>query len=123
MKIFIVLGALNAFVAVALGAFGAHGLEGKLSEKMMNIYNTAVQYQMFHALGLILIGLSFERLSATGLIHWSGWLMFFGIIIFSGSLYVLSITNLTFLGAITPIGGLAFLSAWLLLIIAATKVL
>lgn len=123
MKVFLILGALNAFLAVALGAFGAHGLEGKLSERLMDVYKTAVQYHMMHALGLIFIALLTERLAGTGLIHWAGWIMFIGIVLFSGSLYALSMTNVGVLGAITPIGGVAFLTAWVLVIVAAFKVL
>jgi len=123
MKVFLILGALNALLSIALGAFGAHGLEGKLSEHMMDIYRKAVQYHMMHSLGLILVALLTERLSGTSLINWAGWVMLAGIIIFSGSLYVLSMTGISALGAITPIGGVAFLISWFLIILAAVKVL
>lgn len=122
MKLFIILGAVNAFIAVALGAFGAHGLEGKIPDKYLETWNTAVQYQMFHAAGLLVIGLLAGKISSP-LINWSGWLMFIGIIIFSGSLFVLSVTQIKVLGAITPIGGVSFLAAWVLMIIAAYKYL
>ena len=122
MKVFIILGAVNAFIAVALGAFGAHGLEGKIPDKYLETWNTAVQYQMFHAAGLLIIGLLAGKVSSP-LINWSGWLMFIGIIIFSGSLFVLSVTQIKVLGAITPIGGVSFLAAWVLMIIAAYKYL
>lgn len=122
MKLFIILGAVNAFIAVALGAFGAHGLEGKIPDKYLETWNTAVQYQMFHAAGLLIIGLLAGKVSSP-LINWSGWLMFIGIIIFSGSLFVLSVTQIKVLGAITPIGGVSFLAAWVLMIIAAYKYL
>ncbi|MGG3736594.1 DUF423 domain-containing protein [Aeribacillus pallidus] len=121
MKIFIILGALNAFLSVALGAFGAHGLEGKLEPKYLEIWKTGVQYQMFHAIGLLIIGILAGNIPASSLISWSGWLMFLGILLFSGSLYVLSVTRISILGAITPIGGVSFLVAWLLLIFAALK--
>ncbi|MBO8175912.1 MAG: DUF423 domain-containing protein [Bacillus sp. (in: Bacteria)] len=121
MKIFIILGALNAFLSVALGAFGAHGLEGKLEPKYLEIWKTGVQYQMFHAIGLLIIGIFAGNIPASSLISWSGWLMFLGILLFSGSLYVLSVTRISILGAITPIGGVSFLVAWLLLIFAALK--
>jgi uncharacterized membrane protein YgdD (TMEM256/DUF423 family) len=123
MKIFLIIGALNAFLAVALGAFGAHGLEGKLSAKMLAVYKTGVQYHMFHAAGLVLVALLAEKFAGTSMITWAGWLMFIGIILFSGSLYVLSISGISILGAITPLGGLAFLAAWLLIVFAAFKVL
>ena len=78
---------------------------------------------MMHALGLVLIALIADRLTGTNLIHWAGWIMFIGIVLFSGSLYVLSMTNISTLGAITPLGGVAFITAWLLVVIAAVKVL
>ena len=120
MKLFIILGAVNAFIAVALGAFGAHGLEGKIPDKYLATWNTAVDYQMFHAAGLLVIGLLAGKITSP-LINWSGWMMFIGIIIFSGSLFVLSVTQIKVLGAITPIGGVSFLAAWILMIIAAYK--
>lgn len=123
MKIFLILGSLNAFLAVALGAFGAHGLEGKLSERLLEVYKTGVQYQMFHALGLIVVALLTAPLQQTATIHWAGWLMFIGIVLFSGSLYLLSMTGIGSLGAITPLGGVAFLAAWLLVMVSAFKVL
>jgi uncharacterized membrane protein YgdD (TMEM256/DUF423 family) len=123
MKVFIILGALNAFLAVALGAFGAHGLEGKLEPKYLETWKTGVTYQMFHATGLLIIAVLLGKLPANSLLSWSGWLMVIGIILFSGSLYVLSVTKISILGAVTPFGGLAFLVAWILLIVAAVKYL
>ncbi|AOH57248.1 hypothetical protein ABE28_023120 [Peribacillus muralis] len=122
MKLFIILGAINGFIAVALGAFGAHGLEGKIPDKYLETWQTAVQYQMFHAVGLLVIGLLAGKISSP-LINWSGWLMLIGIILFSGSLFVLSVTQIKVLGAITPLGGVSFLTAWVLMIIAAYKYL
>ncbi|ASS94715.1 DUF423 domain-containing protein [Peribacillus simplex] len=122
MKLFIILGALNGFIAVAFGAFGAHGLEGKIPDKYLETWQTAVQYQMFHAVGLLVIGLLAGKISSP-LINWSGWLMLIGIILFSGSLFVLSVTQIKVLGAITPLGGVSFLVAWVLMIIAAYKYL
>ena len=123
MKLFIILGAINAFLAVAFGAFGAHGLEGKLEPKYLEIWKTGVTYQMFHALGLLVIGILAGKLPSSSLISTSGWLMVTGILLFSGSLYVLSLTKISILGAITPFGGVAFLAAWILLILAAVKYL
>ncbi|MFC0272410.1 DUF423 domain-containing protein [Metabacillus herbersteinensis] len=114
MKFFIILAAINAFLAVALGAFGAHGLEGKVSEKYLKTWQTGVTYQMFHAGGLFVVALLFDKISQTGMLTAAGWLMFIGILLFSGSLYVLSVTGISVLGAITPIGGLAFLASWVL---------
>lgn len=123
MKTFIILGAINAFLAVALGAFGAHGLENKLEPKYLEIWKTGVQYQMFHALGLVAIGIISGKVEASSLLSWSGWLMLIGIILFSGSLYVLSTSGIKVLGAITPFGGVAFLVSWVLLIMFSIKYL
>lgn len=120
LKIFIVLGSLNAFLSVVLGAFGAHGLKNKLSPEMLAIYQTGVQYHMYHAIGLILIGMLAYWLDPSTL-NWAGWSLLIGIILFSGSLYVLSISGIKWLGAITPLGGLAFLIGWLLIVIAAFR--
>ncbi|SEN45805.1 Uncharacterized membrane protein YgdD, TMEM256/DUF423 family [Mesobacillus persicus] len=121
MKLFIIIGAVNAFLAVALGAFGAHGLEGKVEPKYLEIWKTGVTYQMFHAIGILIIGILLGNLPATSLLTWSGWLMLIGIVIFSGSLYILTLTKIGILGAITPLGGVSFLVAWVLLIIAAIR--
>ncbi len=102
MKWFIIIGAINAFLSVALGAFGAHGLEGKIEPKYLETWETGVQYQMFHALGLVAIGIIAGNVPASSLLSWSGWLMLIGIILFSGSLYVLSVSGIKVLGAITP---------------------
>lgn len=121
MKTFIIIGAINAFLSVALGAFGAHALEGKISAKYIETWNTGVQYQMFHAIGILIIGVMLGNLAPSSLLSWSGWLMLTGTILFSGSLYVLSLSGIKVLGAITPLGGVSFLAAWVLLIIFATK--
>ncbi|MCZ6527006.1 MAG: DUF423 domain-containing protein [Gammaproteobacteria bacterium] len=117
-KLFILLGILNAMLVVGLGAFGAHGLKSRLTEDMMSVYQTGVQYHFYHALGLVLIGIIAFHLPASTLLKWSGWTMFAGIVLFSGSLYLLAITQTRWLGMITPIGGLAFIVSWLLLAIA-----
>jgi len=111
---FITLGAAFAFLAVALGAFGAHALKGSLSPHYLAVYHTATDYQMWHAIGLIIIGMLYQQ-NPTNLLGKAGWFMLAGIIIFSGSLYALSLTGIKILGAITPVGGVAFLIAWLLL--------
>lgn len=120
-KLFIVLGSLSAFLAVALGAFGAHGLKSKLSKEMFSIYETAVNYHIIHALALIMVGILAKWLSDFGYLNWSGWLFLAGTVIFSGSLYVLSVTGIRQFGAITPIGGVSFLIGWLLLALVAWK--
>ncbi len=123
MKLFIILGALNAFLSVSLGAFGAHILEGRMEPKYIEIWGKGVTYQMLHAVGLLIIGILLGKLPGNQLLSWSGWLMFSGVVLFSGSLYVLSVTKIGILGAITPLGGIAFLAAWVLVIIAAVKYL
>lgn len=123
MPFFIVAGAINAALAVALGAFGAHALEGKLTEKYIAIWETAVQYQMFHAIGLLVIGVLVNDalMGDNPTVKKAGYFIIAGIIVFSGSLYVLSLSGIGVLGAITPIGGVAFIIGWILLIIAAIK--
>lgn len=123
MPFFIIAGAVNAAIAVAFGAFGAHALKEKLSEHYLAVWETAVQYQMFHAIGLIVIGILMNSslLGPITQLTWAGYLILAGIVIFSGSLYVLSLSGIGILGAITPIGGVAFIAGWVMLIIAATK--
>ncbi|MDF2570798.1 MAG: rane protein [Sporomusa sp.] len=123
MKAFIIIGAINAFIAVALGAFGAHGLADKLEPKYLDIWKTGVTYQMFHATGILVIGLLLSKVTTSPQFTWAGWLMLLGIILFSGSLYTLSLTKVGILGAITPLGGVCFLAAWVLIIIGAVKYL
>jgi Uncharacterized small membrane protein len=114
-KTFLLLGSLNAMLAVILGAFGAHGLKSRLAAGMLAVFQTGVQYHFYHALGLILIGIIAMQFTPAMWLKSAGWLMLAGIILFSGSLYILSITGVRWLGAITPLGGLAFILAWLCL--------
>jgi uncharacterized membrane protein YgdD (TMEM256/DUF423 family) len=113
MKIFAFLGALNAALAVAAGAFAAHGLRERLDARHLEIFETGARYHMYHALGLLAVAWLAARGAPAATA--AGWTMLAGIAIFSGSLYVLAITGISKLGAITPIGGLAFLVAWGLL--------
>ncbi len=115
--VFLFLSTLSAFLAVAMGAFGAHALKEVLTADMLAVYKTAVNYQMWHALGLALIALLRYHHPHSQLIKKAGWLMFSGIILFSGSLYMLSLSGLKWLGMITPLGGVCFLAGWLMLII------
>ncbi|HET8700303.1 MAG TPA: DUF423 domain-containing protein [Nitrococcus sp.] len=116
-KLFVILGSVNLFVGVALGAFGAHGLRSRVPVEMLEVWHTAVEYQFVHALGLLAVGLVLPQLAgAVGTAAGAGWLMLAGIIIFSGSLYGLVLSEVRWLGAITPFGGVLFLLAWLLLI-------
>jgi uncharacterized membrane protein YgdD (TMEM256/DUF423 family) len=116
-KTFLLIGALAAFLGVALGAFGAHGLRNRLSPDMLAVFETAVRYQMYHALAILLVGLMMGPMGGWA-IRTAGWAFAIGIVLFSGSLYLLAITGTTAFGAITPIGGLAFLVGWGCLIIA-----
>lgn len=115
-RIIIATGAINAFIATACGAFAAHVLKGNISEHYLGVFHTSADYHMYHALGLILVGLVYMHRPAR-LLALSAWLLFAGILLFSGSLYLLSLSGLTWLGMITPLGGLCFLAAWLLLAI------
>lgn len=120
MQILLILGAISAAIAVILGAFGAHALKDKFKEaRYAAIWETAVQYQMYHALGMMAVGiLSHEQLFGTiSTLTWAGYLMLIGTIFFSGSLYILAVTGVKKLGAITPIGGLLFIIAWVLVVV------
>ena len=114
-RFFFIAGAIAAFVGVALGAFGAHSLRTRLTPEMLNIFEVGVRYQMYHALGLIAVAWAITRWPEASL-NAAGWAFIVGIVIFSGSLYLLSITDTRWLGAITPIGGLAFLLGWAILV-------
>lgn len=105
------------FLAVALGAFGAHALKKKLTPDMMKVYETGIQYHIAHALGLLLLGLLAAQSSNTSLIVMAGWFLFAGVVLFSGSLYALSLSGIRKLGAITPLGGVAFLVGWVMVVI------
>ncbi len=120
-KLFLVLGSLNGFFAVALGAFGAHGLKARLTPDLLSIYETGVQYHTTHALGLLAIGIVAHWLPDSTLLRWAGWLFFVGIVLFSGSLYLLSITGVRSWGAVAPFGGTAFLIGWVLFAFAALR--
>jgi uncharacterized membrane protein YgdD (TMEM256/DUF423 family) len=115
MKLFIMLGSLNAMLAVVLGAFGAHGLKSRVTTDMLSVWQTGVQYQMFHALGLVLIGILIQLQPQVGALRLSGYLLLAGIALFSGSLYLMVLSGVRALGAITPIGGVSFILGWLLL--------
>lgn len=120
-RLFLVLGCIAAFLAVATGAFGAHALKARLAPELLSVYRTGVEYHFYHALGLILIGLAAFHLPESAWLRGAGWTMFAGILMFSGSLYALALTGIAWLGAITPLGGLAFLAAWCLFAIAVIK--
>ena len=110
MRIFLLLGSIGGFLAVALGAFAAHGLKSQLDAAAMQTWQTSVQYLSFHSLALLAIAFISERLPAARI---SGWLMLAGIVLFCGSLFALSLSGIKMLGMITPLGGLCFLAGWL----------
>lgn len=120
-KLFLVLGCIAALLAVAIGAFGAHGLKARVAPELMSVYKTGVEYHFYHALGLILVGLAAFHLPESAYLRGAGWAMLAGILLFSGSLYLLALTGLGWLGAITPLGGAAFLAAWALFATAIIK--
>lgn len=108
------IGAFLGFIAVAAGAFGAHALKNKLAQDMLAAFETGVRYQMYHALAILLVaGLGF--LLPGTLLHLSGWLFISGTVVFSGSLYLLTLSGVKVFGAITPIGGLILLLGWFFL--------
>jgi uncharacterized membrane protein YgdD (TMEM256/DUF423 family) len=112
-KFCLLVAALALAAAVALGAFGAHALKGHLSAEMLAIYQTAVQYHFWHALGLLGVGVLMTGSPDGPALAGIAWLLISGLLLFSGSLYVLALTGATWLGAVTPLGGLAFIAAWL----------
>ncbi len=109
------------FLSISLGAFGAHGLESKISERLMSNWQTGAHYHMIHAVGLFIVGLLIDRIGSTSLINTGGWLLVAGILLFSGSLYLMALTGVTKLGAITPIGGISFLAGWACIAFAVVK--
>ena len=121
MKLFVLLGSLNALLGVGLGAFGAHGLKTRVAPEMLTVWETAVQYHLIHALGLLLIGIFCQLMPEVSLVRIAGWSILIGIVLFSGSLYALVLTGTKPLGIITPIGGVAFLVGWLLLALSAWR--
>jgi uncharacterized membrane protein YgdD (TMEM256/DUF423 family) len=118
-RLFVTIGALSGFVAVAAGAFGAHALRDRLSADMLAVFQTGTTYQMYHALALVGVAILLGRFSVNGspFLTAAGWLFLAGTVLFSGSLYALALSGVTWLGAITPLGGVAFLLGWLALAI------
>jgi len=122
-KLFITLAALSGMLAVTFGAFGAHALRSRLDEHALSVFQTAVQYHFYHSLALLAVGVIALSQPQTALLRSSGYLFVVGIVVFSGSLYLLSMSGLRWLGAITPLGGLAFIAGWGCLAAASWKIL
>ncbi|MEQ9399378.1 MAG: DUF423 domain-containing protein [Longimicrobiales bacterium] len=119
-RVFLALGGLYGFLGVALGAFGAHALRARLTEADLATFQTGVSYQMYHALALLAVAWAWTRWP-TGTVAAAGWAFAAGVLIFSGSLYTLVLTGHRWLGAVTPLGGLAFLVGWALLVWSALR--
>jgi uncharacterized membrane protein YgdD (TMEM256/DUF423 family) len=117
-RVFFVAAAVSGFIAVALGAFAAHGLKARLAPEVLATFEVGVRYQMYHALALLAVAWACTRWPGT-LANGAGWLFVAGTLVFSGSLYLLALTGEKWLGAITPLGGLAFLAGWICLAAAA----
>lgn len=115
-RIFFILGALFAFIGVAAGAFGAHTLRDIIPTQYLHTFETGVRYQMYHAFALIVTAWALDKRSDT-YFRFAGWMFVAGIVLFSGSLYILSLTGTAWLGAITPFGGVSFLAGWILMIL------
>ena len=117
---FLLIGALSAGIAVGAGAFGAHALRARLEPRLLEVFETAARYQMYHALAIIAAALvlAWPGVTTTKLVSRAAWCFVAGTVLFSGSLYVLACTGITALGAITPLGGVAFIAGWVLLAIA-----
>jgi len=120
VKTILITASVVLALAVIIGAFGAHGLKSHLSSDSMQTYKIGVEYHFYHGLGLFLIGV-LSILMPSSLLNWSAIFLFFGIILFSGSLYLLAVTGIKWLGAITPLGGLSFIAGWVLLLAAVWK--
>ena len=113
-RTFLLIGSCAGFLGVALGAFAAHGLRGRLSPESLEVFETGARYQLYHALAVLIVALAAARLDGWA-VRTAGWLFTLGIVLFSGSLYALALTGTRTFGMITPIGGLAFLAGWALL--------
>jgi uncharacterized membrane protein YgdD (TMEM256/DUF423 family) len=119
-RLFFGIGALSALISVAAGAFGAHALRARLTPEHLAVFETAARYQMYHALGLVAAAWAVTRWPGA-LPVWAGWLFVAGTVLFSGSLYILALTGVRWWGAVTPLGGVAFLAGWLCLGLSAVR--
>ena len=120
VKMFAILGSLSALAGVALGAFAAHALKDKLPPDLFNVFEVGVRYQLYHALGLFVVAWAAAQFPSTAA-SMTGWLFVAGTVMFSGSLYALALSGVRALGAITPLGGVAFIGGWVALAIAVLR--
>ena len=120
MKSILTIAALSGLLAVVLGAFGAHALKKMISPEMLEVYKTGVQYQFYHTFALLAVGI-LMHFNTSKALQWSGYLFVLGILLFSGSLYVMTITGIKALGIITPFGGTVWIAAWFLLMVHCRK--
>lgn len=121
MREFLFLAALSGVLAVGLGAFGAHGLKGRVSADLLAVYQTGVLYHLVHTLALLGVAILLYQIPASTLIKVGGWAFLVGILLFSGSLYLMTFTGARWLGAVTPLGGVGFIVGWLMLALAAWR--
>jgi uncharacterized membrane protein YgdD (TMEM256/DUF423 family) len=119
-RLFFGVGALSGLISVAAGAFGAHALRARLTPEYLAVFETAARYQMYHALGLLAVAWAVTRWPGP-LPAWAGWLFVAGTVLFSGSLYILALSGIRWFGAITPLGGVAFLAGWFCLMVSAVR--
>jgi len=120
-RVFLGLGAMSGFVAVAAGAFGAHAVRDRLSAEYLAVFETAARYQMYHALALLAVALLLT-LRPSRTLQWPEWLFVVGTTLFCCRLYTLALTGTRWLGAITPLGGIAFLAGWIFLALSARSI-
>ena len=120
-RLFLAIGGIAALLAVAAGAFGAHVLKARIAPELMPVFQTGVEYHFYHAFGMILVGLAAFHLPPSACLRAAGWAMLAGIALFSGSLYLLALSGIRWLGAITPLGGAAFIAGWGLFAAAAIR--
>jgi uncharacterized membrane protein YgdD (TMEM256/DUF423 family) len=111
-RTFLLIGSILGFLGVAFGAFGAHALRTRLSPEMLSVFETGVRYQMYHAFAILIVAAAIGHLGSARLLVLAGWAFSIGVVLFSGSLYVLALTGVGILGAVTPFGGLSFLLGW-----------
>ena len=121
MRIWLFIAAINGALAVAFGAFAAHGLTGRLDANALSIFETGARYHMYHALALGLTALAMQG-AAARMANWSAWFFIAGIVLFSGSLYLLAFTSIHLFAFVTPFGGVSFLAGWVFLALAAARI-